>query len=141
MGVPWQKGYPESTLPLPGAGRKGTLPSSFQDLESQVGQWAIPVGLEAGRDLQVTGISEIVGGHFKSLALFPNMDILTSAPWVGWSYSLSRQHLDPNTGLNSHSDQLLPITPTWLAPTYATQEVSTPRALERSPEARGRVSP
>lgn len=106
-GVPWQKGYPEYLLPLPGAGRKGTLPSSLQDLESQVGQWAIPVGPEAGRGLQVTGIIETVGGHFKSLALFLNMETLTSAPRAGWSYGLSKQHLDPNIGLNSHSEQLL----------------------------------
>lgn len=103
IGVPWQKGYPESTLPLPSAGGKGILSSSFQDLESQAGQWATPVGLEARRDLQVTGISEMVGGHFKSLALFPNMETLTSAPSSRWSYSLSRRHLDPNTGLNLHS--------------------------------------
>lgn len=85
IGVSWQKGYPESTLPLPSAGGKGILSSGFQDLESQVGQWATPVGLEARRNLQDTGINETVGGHFKSLALFPNMETLTSAPSSRWS--------------------------------------------------------
>lgn len=67
------------------------------------------------------------------------METLTLAPSVGWSHSLPRQHLDPNTGLNLHLDQFLPITPTWLAaPTHKnTQRASTCRVLERSSPARG----
>lgn len=40
----------------PSVGGKGILGPSLQDLEPWVGQQATLVGLEAGRDLQVTGI-------------------------------------------------------------------------------------
>lgn len=57
LSINWgtMKGYPISTLLTPvQVGKESS--GRFQDLESWVGHRASPVGLEAGRDLQVTGI-------------------------------------------------------------------------------------
>lgn len=119
-----EEGIAQIYPPSASQGAKGIL-TQIPTWNPQLGQRASPAGLEAGKDLQVTGIRgqadplklRLWGAISSPLlcSLHGDPDISTS---VGCRTASLDSTLDPNTGLHVHPDQLLPITPIWLPPPH-----------------------